>query len=134
LEALAAPDLRMAPSRLRGQLVDCVRPRVDDLGSHPHQLGVPHLELIGPCLAGHDALQQAVALFEDPAQARKGSRIAGLDLDEQLVEEAPALVRTRLDEAEVVGPEEGDTEMSREVDSPATGGIDLGGGARGAYV
>ena len=125
LEALAAPDLGMATSCLRGQLVHRARPCVHDFRSHPHQFGVPHVELVGRGLARRDPLQKAVALLEDPAQPGECSRIARLDLDEQLVEEAPALVRTRLDEAKVVRPEQRDPEMPRQIDGPAPGTIDL---------
>ena len=84
-------------------------------------------------LARRDAFEEAVALLEHAAQACQGSRVAGLDLDQHLIEETAAQLRAALDQAQVIGPEQRRAEVARQVERPPPHSVHLDGPA-GAFA
>src|SRR5258708_1033695 len=120
----------MAARRHRLQFLDGFRPGSGDLLADLDQLLIPCLEHLLATGAGRDLLKQAVALLEDPAQTGERPGVARLDLDQHLVEEAPAELGAGLDQPQVIRPEEGDPEMARKVEGPAPDAIDLDGSLR----
>src|SRR6266571_583640 len=119
-EPFAGRDFSVAFCRVRPQLLDRPGTRAGYVRAVGHELGVPRFQHARRLLAGGDPLEQAFALLEHPPEGGQVARVARLDLHEHLVEEAPALLGPRLDQAEVVGPEERHPEMARQVvDKPA---------------
>src|SRR2546426_9389276 len=56
-----------------------------------------------------------VALLDHPAVAIEGPRIAGFDLNQELVEQSPSMLRPSLDEVEIIRPEERGPEVTGQV-------------------
>src|SRR5689334_23318504 len=125
LEPFSGCDPAMTPSRFRIQLAHRFGARDNDLAADVDQLMVPGLEHVLTVNAHGDPLEERVALLEDAAQACERSRVAGLDLDEHLVEEASPQLGTSLDQPEVVRPEKRDAEVARKVVSTAPRAIYL---------
>src|SRR5207245_844154 len=84
------------------------------------QLVVPGVEHVLTTLARRYALQEVVALLEHAPEARDGSRIARLDLDQHLVEEPAPQLGAALSRAQVVGPEQPHPDVDGQVDGPPT--------------
>src|SRR5256886_14730413 len=88
--------------------------------------GVEHvLAHVLAAVARRYALQQVVPLREHAPQAREGSRIARLDLDQHLVEEPAPQLGATLDQAKVVGPKQRHPEVTGQVDCPPPCPVDL---------
>ena len=112
LQPLARRDFGVATSRLRRELGDRPGPRGGDLASDLDELLIPCVERVGAGILGRHPLEQAVALLEHPAEPGQGTRVARLDLDKHLVEEPAPELRTGLDKAQVVRPEEHHPEVA----------------------
>jgi hypothetical protein len=111
--------------RPHGELRDRLLPGGPQLPAQARQLEVPDLERPQRLLARCDLLEEAVSLFEHPRVAAEGPGVAGPDLDQELVEQASAVLRPRLHQVQVVGPEEGDPKQPGQVHTPAGLAVDL---------
>ena len=60
-----------------------------------------------------------VALLDHAGVAAQGAGVAGLDLDQHLVQEPAPVLRPGLDQVEVIGPEKCDPEEAGQVDGSA---------------
>ena len=125
LEALPGCDLAVTSGGLRFERRRRFGARPNDLAADTHELLVPGVQHVLAALACRDPLEQAVALLEHPAQPGQRSGVPRLDLDQHLVEEAPPQLRTGLDQAEVVRPEEGHSEVAGQVDRAPPGAVHL---------
>ena len=103
----------MTTGGFRSELPHGCRARTNDLGAHMDQLLIPGVEHVLAALAGGDPFEQPVALLQHPAQAGERSRVTRLDLDEHLVQEAPAELGSSLHQPQVVGPEQRDPKVAR---------------------
>ncbi len=112
-EALPVRDFGMGPGGFGLQLEHRRRPGSRHLASEPDELLVPHVQLVLPSVSGGDPLEEAVPLLQHPLQACQRAGIAGFDLHQHLVEEPAPQLWASLDEAEVVGPEQGDAKTAR---------------------
>src|SRR2546426_7213035 len=115
----------MTSCGFRFELADGFGARLDDLAPDLDQLVVPRVEHVLTTLARRYALQEVVALLEHAPEARDGSRIARLDLDQHLVEEPAPQLGAALDQAQVVGPEQRHPEVAGQVDRPPACPVDL---------